>query len=222
MKSTSSSTPIKSTNPSTPVESGSSSNPIIKLAEARGYKVRDGVIKAPAADIPRDESLAPVKLVAAFSRDVSLQPRGDGKPKPLSRDRMKFAATMVVTEMVEGLLATGFTVDEIRDIVGKAVDTDLDTAAKEETDPVMRAAAQLDAMVDATIYMQDIACKHNLPWHAAHSAVARRNLRKAAIDPTDGKRYYSLRVSDGKVIKPAGFAAANPDPVPGIVKKAMD
>lgn len=122
------------------------------------------------------------------------------QPISLTRDNVKFIIRMVMSEMQELALTVNETSEESLTFMQECLDS-IDVCKKHfnSLPPIEKAAEQLDAMVDASYYMQDTACKHGMNLSSLFKVVHQANMSKRWADGTFHRR------DDGKIMKPVNW-----------------
>ena len=135
-------------------------------------------------------------------------------PTLIGRERGKFLIEMVMSELHEFVL----TLDGIKsgeegyEFMRECIGTDPHEYEKRSN--LERIAEQGDAMVDAWVYMNNVAAEHGIDLSRIFTVVMDSNMAK--IDPSTGM--CNRRESDGKILKPEGWAP--PDIVSEIYKQS--
>lgn len=130
------------------------------------------------------------------------------KARPLTQDECKFAARMVIDEVME-LLVTQMSQDDAIEFITRAAEERADIHYG-EMDEVQMCAQQADALVDICHYSGDVAARSGLKLDIVMDAVIASNMAKIANGV--------LRSKEGKILKPAGWQA--PD-VESLIRKQM-
>lgn len=135
-------------------------------------------------------------------------------PTPISMERGKFLLEMVFSELHEfALQLDGITSSEeayelMRECIGK------DRHEYHKCSKLERIAEQADALVDAWVYMLNVAAEHGQDLSKVFDIVMESNMAK--IDPTTGM--CKRRETDGKIMKPEGWTP--PDIVSEIYRQS--
>lgn len=121
-------------------------------------------------------------------------------PHPMNKEEVGFITSMVLSEILELVQTVCETDEEAIQFMHDRVQTDV-SHYERSSDPVVVAADQADAAVDAMYYMYNCFAKKGTNLSKLFDVVHQANMNKR--DPTTGK--FIRRESDGKVLKPVGW-----------------
>lgn len=127
-------------------------------------------------------------------------------PTAMNEKDLKTIISMVLSEMTE--LAQTLhpekdkAVEFVKDCLG--VDVKDKVAPKSEVDLI---ADQADAMVDAIVYLYDRMARMGIDGHEVTKEVAKANMKKGK--KTEKGWVFTIRESDGKIMKPDDFVPPN-------------
>lgn len=145
--------------------------------------------------------------VAEFHRRFDLPVAGDGPPRDLTADELRFRLGLLIEELAEYAEAAGArpVAGMLRDVRARVVNPvwNLIHQPGSGTDPV----GALDALVDLAWVAMGTAHFQSLPFDAGWDEVRRANLEKVRATGADdprGKRGAAL-----DVVKPAGWRPPN-------------